>query len=235
MLPHQPATSRTKWVSMHTKIRGLMDAVPLRVHPNQHSTSLADAGTGGSFHRLWRTRSPPSQNPGARWLSQPLPCSPLIGRKTSLGKGLRLPAEARSLSVAPGTEATELEEAPCFPWAFETKLLRGCCQQDRAVLMGLCSTGCHRRTGHSNTGPLCTSVPAAAPGCMGRADPKPSALLIRVTLGSPELAPAQHTAQREAVPAARSSKALQWGQPTTLQYQRMELNRSLIEGAAAFS
>lgn len=70
---------------------------------------------------------------------------------------------------------------------------------------------------------------------MGRAEPKPSALLARVMLGSLELASVQHAAQTEAVPAARSSKAQQQGQPTTLRYQWMELNRSLIERAAVFS
>lgn len=54
-------------------------------------------------------------------------------------------------------------------------------------------------------------------------------------LGSLELASVQHAAQTEAVSAARSSKAQQQGQPTTLQYQWMELNRSLIERAAVFS
>lgn len=111
--------------------------------------------SGGRIHPQARTQ-------GLSGSASPCPAGPLISRKTSLGKGLRLPAEAHSLSVARGAEATELEEARCFPWAFETKLLRSCCQQDRAVLMGLGSMGCARAvTAGQGTATQGPSLPAS--------------------------------------------------------------------------
>lgn len=93
--------------------------------------------SGGHVHHHAGTQ-------GLAGSASPCPAGPLIGRKTSLGKGLRLPAGAHCLCGAHGAEATELEEARCFPWAFETELLRGCCQQNRVVLMGVGGTGCAR-------------------------------------------------------------------------------------------